>query len=49
MKLNNLSKMNKGMPGLEDLVESSKQMSDLERSCTHVYEIFKIVIILSSK
>lgn len=41
--------MNKGMPGLEDRVESGKQMSDLGRGCIRVHKIFKIIVILSSK
>lgn len=40
--------MNKGMPALKDSVESGKQMSDLERGCICVYEIFKKIVILSS-
>lgn len=47
--LNNWSKINKGMSGLENSIESGKRISDFERDCVSVHEIVKTFAILSSK
>lgn len=41
--------MKKAVLGLEDSIESGKQWPDLRRGCICVYEIFKIIVVLSSK
>lgn len=40
--------MNKGMSGLEDSIESGKQISDFGRGYISLHEIFKTIVILSS-